>query len=461
MNADRPIRNAAVATNVRSLTAAAQAIAEGSLTARDLAEAQLARVEATDAAIDAWAHLVPAHVRAEAHRCDAEGAVAGRPLHGIGIGVKDIIATVDAPTEMGSPIYAGYRPDKDAECVARLKRAGGYVFGKAVTTAFAFLDPSKTRNPWNPSHTPGGSSSGPAAAVAAGHVAGALGTQTNGSVIRPAAYCGVVGFKPTKDAIPYTGVHLFSETLDQLGTFTRSVADAALLAGALADGGRIGLLRAPLAKPPRFAYLDGFPWTKEVDCDADDTLDAAATTLRMHGAEVVAVGFPAPWREVNRVHKTIMLYEAGTYLGALQDRERARLTPNLNAALDEGRKMTRADYDAAQKQRAAAIAFFTEWLAGYDAIIAPPAPGPAPEGLGTTGDPSCCTLWSLTGFPALTLPIGFAASGLPLGMQLAAPMGEDNRLLAIAAWCEARFAFSGLVHDGELRSPSPSSRALS
>jgi len=123
--------------------------------------------------------------------------------------------------------------------------------------------------------------------------------------------------------------------------------------------------------------------------------------------------------------------------------------------------MTRADYDAAQKQRAAAIAFFTEWLAGYDAIIAPPAPGPAPEGLGTTGDPSCCTLWSLTGFPALTLPIGFAASGLPLGMQLAAPMGEDNRLLAIAAWCEARFAFSGLVHDGELRSPSPSSRALS
>jgi amidase len=234
--------------------------------------------------------------------------------------VKDIIATVDAPTEMGSPIYAGYRPDKDAECVARLKRAGGYVFGKAVTTAFAFLDPSKTKNPWNPRHTPGGSSSGPAAAVASGHVPGAIGTQTNGSVIRPAAYCGVVGFKPTKDAIPYAGVHLFSKTLDQLGTFTRSVADAARLAGALAGTSHVGPLGAPPARAPRFAYLDGFPWTREVDCDADDTLDAAATTLRKHGALVVAVGFPAPWREVNRVHKTIMLYEAGTYLGALQDR---------------------------------------------------------------------------------------------------------------------------------------------
>ncbi len=365
--------------------------------------------------------------------------------------MKDIIATADAPTQMGSPIYAGHRPDKDAECVARLKRAGGYVFGKAVTTAFAFLDPAETKNPWNPRHTPGGSSSGPAAAVASGQVTGAIGTQTNGSVIRPAAYCGVVGFKPTKDAIPFTGVHLFSETLDQLGTFTRSVADAARLAGALAGTGRIAQLGAPIAKPPRLAYLDGFPWTLEVDCDADDTLDAAATTLRKHGAEVVAVGFPAPWREVNRVHKTIMLYEAGTYLAALQDRERARLPPNLNAALDEGRKMTRADYETAMERRAAAIVFFEGWLAGYDAIIAPPAPGPAPEGLESTGDPSCCTLWSLTGFPAIAIPIDLAANGLPLGMQLAAPAGKDDRLLAVAAWCEACLSFKGLTQDERRR----------
>jgi Asp-tRNA(Asn)/Glu-tRNA(Gln) amidotransferase A subunit family amidase len=427
-----------------TLTAAADALVQGTLTARALADAQLARVAATDASIEAWAHLDPAHVRAEADRRDAAPRTDRGPLHGIGIGVKDIIATADQPTQMGSPVYAGHRPDKDAECIERLKVAGGYVFGKAATTAFAFLDPAKTRNPWNPRHTPGGSSAGPAAAVAAGQVAGAIGTQTNGSVIRPAAYCGVVGFKPTKDAIPFAGVHLFSETLDQLGTFTRTVADAARLAGALADAGTIAPAPAAMARAPRFAYLDGFPWTQTVDCDADDTLDAAATTLRRHGAEVVAIGFPAPWREAHLVHRTIMLFEAAAQLSALQDRERARLSPKLNAALDEGRAIARADYGIALAQREAATAFFADWLADWDAVIAPPAPGPAPEGLDSTGDPSCCTLWSLTGFPAITLPVGLAGNGLPLGMQLAAPAGRDDRLLAVAAWCEARLPFKPL-----------------
>ena len=443
-----------LALHAMSMAAAADAIADGTLTARALAEAQLARVAATDAAIEAWAHLDPGFVRAAADRLDAMPRAGDRgPLHGIGIGVKDIIGTVDQPTEMGSPVFAGHRPERDAECITRLKRAGGYVFGKAVTTEFAFLEPSKTRNPWNPRHTPGGSSAGPAAAVAAGHVAGAIGTQTNGSVIRPAAFCGVVGFKPTKDAIPFAGVHLFSETLDQLGTFTRSVADAARLASVLADAKRIAPAPGATAKPPRLAYLDGFPWTKDVDCDADDTLDAAATTLRKHGAEVVAVGLPAPWREAHLVHRTIMLFEAATHLSALQDRERMRLSSALNSALDAGRAIVRGEYEAALARRAAAIAFFTDWLAGFDAIIAPPAPGAAPEGLGSTGDPSCCTLWSLTGFPALSLPIGLSTNGLPLGMQLATPSGTDDRLLAVAAWCEARLPFRGLP--GAAGIPSP------
>jgi Asp-tRNA(Asn)/Glu-tRNA(Gln) amidotransferase A subunit family amidase len=428
-----------------SLTAAADAIAAGTLTAAALADAQLARIAATDAAIEAWAHLDPLRVRAEAVLCDAWKGARHGPLHGIGVGVKDIIATADEPMQMGSPIYAGHRPEHDAACIARLKRAGGFVLGKSVTTAFAFLDPSKTKNPWNPRHTPGGSSAGPAAAVAAGHVAGAIGTQTNGSVIRPAAYCGVVGFKPTKDAIPFAGVHLFSETLDQIGTFARNVADAARLTGALADPGRIAAAPAVIAKPPRIAYIDGFPWTQQVDCDADDTLDAAATRLRQHGAEVVAVEFPALWREAHLVHHTIMLHEAARHLGPLQDRERARLSPRLNDALDEGRRISAADYKVAKVLRDAAILSLAEWLAGFDAIIAPPAPGPAPEGLSSTGDPSCCTLWSLTGFPALVLPIGLAANGMPLGMQLAAPAGSDDGLLAVAAWCEARLPFRGLV----------------
>jgi Asp-tRNA(Asn)/Glu-tRNA(Gln) amidotransferase A subunit family amidase len=425
------------------LSAAADAIAKGELTARALADAQLARIGATEADIEAWAHLDPVRVRADADRCDVAAAVR-RSLHGIGVGIKDIIATADQPTEMGSPIYAGHRPTEDAQCVKRLKLAGGYVFGKAVTTAFAFLDPAKTRNPWNPRHTPGGSSSGPAAAVAAGHVSGAVGTQTNGSVIRPAAYCGVVGFKPTKDAIALDGVHLFSDTLDQLGTFTRNVADAARLASALATS---SIARAPalLKKPPRFARLDRFPWTQEVDREADLILDAAATKLREQGAIVTGVGFPAEWREMNVVHRTIMLYEGGKYLGAMQDRDRARLSPKLNAALDEGRRIARADYDSALSKREGAIAFFRGWLSEFDAILTPAAPGPAPAGLASTGDPSCCTLWSLTGFPALTLPVASTANGLPLGMQLAGLAGDDDRLLAAAAWCEPHFGFKGLV----------------
>jgi amidase len=344
---------------------------------------------------------------------------------------------------MGSPVFAGHQPSVDADCVARLKRAGAYVFGKTVTTELAYFHPGKTKNPWNPRHTPGGSSSGSAAAVAAGHVAGAIGTQTNGSVIRPAAYCGVVGFKPTRGAIPLAGVHVFSETLDQVGAFARSVAEAALLASAIAYPGRVDASAATNPKAPRLAYLGDFPWT-QIECDADDTLEAAATRLRKH-ADVVPVEFPGGWRDANLVHRTIMFHEAARNLALLQDRERARLSVKLNAAIDEGRAISPADYAAAMRRRDAAIAAFMHWLAGFDAIIAPAAPGSAPEGLDSTGDPSCCTLWSLVGFPAITIPIDVDGTGLPIGMQIAAPAGADDSLLAVAQWCESRLPFKGLV----------------
>ncbi|HZQ61823.1 MAG TPA: amidase [Casimicrobiaceae bacterium] len=423
-----------------SLSSAVKEIAIGALTARALAEAQLERIAATDADIQAWAHLDAAYVRRMADRCDA---AAGGSLRGSGVGVKDIIATADLPTAMGSPVYDGNRPADSAECVKRLQNAGGYVFGKTVTTAFAFLDPGKTRNPWNPAHTPGGSSSGSAAAVAAGHVAGAIGTQTNGSVIRPAAFCGVIGFKPTKDAIPLDGVNVFSQTLDQIGVFTRSVSDAARLANALADGAFVSPSVAALPAPPRLAYLGDYPWTM-LDCDADDTLEAAATRLRQFGATVIGVEFPSRWREAHRVLRTIMLYEGAQNLGSLQGRERARLGPKLNAALDEGRAIPRADYSRALEQRTDVIAAFTEWLEDFDAVVSPAAPGTAPAGLASTGDPSCCTLWSLTGFPALTIPAGLC-EGLPVGMQIACPAGADDRLLTVAAWCESKLSFRGLL----------------
>jgi Asp-tRNA(Asn)/Glu-tRNA(Gln) amidotransferase A subunit family amidase len=423
-----------------TLTEAAESIAEGRLTALELAEAQLSRIQATDAAIEAWQTLDPAYLRAEAAHCDAgrsDGSLAG-----IGIGVKDIIATADLPTTMGSPLFATHRPEADAACVARLRAAGGYVFGKTVTTPFAFMDPHKTRNPWDPAHTPGGSSSGSAAAVAAGHVTAALGTQTNGSVVRPAAYCGVVGFKPTLGAIPFAGVHRFSPTFDTVGVFARTVEDAARVAGALADPGRVKPRLEALEAAPRFAYIGDYPWT-QLDCDGDDIVEAAVTKLRTR-ADVVPLDIPAEWRTANVIMRTIMLYEAAIELTGLQQRERASLTPALNAAIDEGRAISQSRYEKALQQRTRAIAFFTEWLAGYDAVLSPAAPGPAPWSLATTGDPSCCTLWSLLGFPAASIPVGFTSS-LPIGLQLAAPQRHDDRLLAVAAWCESRLPFRGLV----------------
>jgi amidase len=427
----------------RRLTDAVGAIAAGELTARSLAEAHLARIAGTDARIQAWAHLDPVHVRAEADRCDASAQATRGLLAGIGVGVKDILATTDHPTENGSPIFAGERPARDAESVTRLRRAGAYVFGKTVTAEFAYFHPGKTRNPWNASHTPGGSSSGSAAAVAAGQVLCALGTQTNGSIIRPAAFCGIVGFKPTKDTIPWTGAFVFSPSLDQMGTFARDVAGVGLLASALADAGRVSSAPASLERPPRLAYLPGFPWTS-IEGEAAAALDAAVQRLRDDGAEVTALDFPEQWRDAQLVHGTILLHEAAAVLGELQQRERSRISTVLNAALDQGAAMPRSSYEAARRRRDAAIVEFTEWLEGIDAVVSPPARGTAPAGLESTGDPACCTLWTLLGFPAISIPIACARNGLPLGMQLSAPQEADDRLLAVAAWCEARIPFAPL-----------------
>ena len=410
------------------------------LLASALAERQLARVAATDGDIQAWETLDPAHVRREAARCDTAGAQGA--LAGIGIGVKDIIDTAELPTTMGSPIYATHQPTADAACVARLRAAGAYVFGKTVTTPFAFMDPGKTRNPWNAHHSPGGSSSGSAAAVAAGHVLAAIGTQTNGSVVRPAAYCGVVGFKPTRNAIPYGGACLFAEQFDTVGTFTRTVADAARVASVLADPGRIAPVVSVPARAPRLAFLARFPWTTH-DAATDAAIAAAVARLGQE-AQVMPIEVPAEWRAANVVMRTIMLHEGALSLGGLQERHRTELTPNLNAALDEGRAIGTAQYRHAQAARGDAIEFFSRWLADYDAVLAPSAPGPAPRGITTTGDPSCCTLWSLLGFPALNLPAGLVG-GLPVGLQLAAPQGTDDRVLAVAAWCEARLPFAPLA----------------
>lgn len=416
-----------------SLADLAQAIRTRTTTAEAAAQAQLARIDATEASVGAWQALDRAYVEREARAADA--ALPAGPIAGVGIGVKDIIATKDFPTTVGSPIYADYRPDNDAACVAHLRAAGAYVFGKTVTTPFAFMDPGRTRNPHHREHTPGGSSSGSAAAVAAGHVTGAIGTQTNGSVIRPAAYCGVVGYKPTIGAIPVHGMHPFSPTFDTVGTFARSVSDAALLASALVDGSRLPAAIALPEHRPRFAWLAQFPWS--VPDAATLAVLAAAVDELGADVEIVPISVPAAWQDIKALQRMIMLQEGFEVLGELQRRERARLTPALNAAIDEGRGIAVEDYRNACVQRERAIAFFTGWLDEFDAVLAPSAPSTAPRGLDTTGDPSCCTLWSFLGFPAVTVPAG-TADGLPVGLQLAAPQGRDAPLLTAALWVESQ-----------------------
>lgn len=427
-----------------ALTEAAARLRDGRLRAVDYAQALVDHVAKSDRAIEAWAYFNGQHMRNEAEHCDARTRHERGPLHGIPVGFKDIIHTRALPTRMGSPAFDDFVAPADAACVQRLSAAGGYVAGKTVTTEMAFLHPGKTRNPWNPMHTPGGSSQGSAAAVAAGHVPAALGTQTNGSIIRPAAFCGVVGFKPSLGTIPFAGVNVFSPSLDTLGTFTRSVADAALVAAALAEPGALDAAIADLASPPRLAYLDGFPWVP-FDCDADDTLEAAATHLRVAGADIVPAALPEAFADTVGVLRKIMLHEAAKHLGSLQRRERARLSPTLNAALDEGREIDEKAYRRALAGRQAMIAAAVDWMGHYDAVIAPSARAGAPLGLETTGDPACCSLASLLGAPAITLPVGKDAIGLPLGMQLVAPPAADKRLLAVARWCEELLPFQGLV----------------
>lgn len=425
------------------LSALAAGMAGGRFLAEHYLRSCLARIAASEAQVQAWAFLDPQYALRQAKRADdrrAAGEALGA-LAGVPVGVKDIIATVDMPTEMGSPIFAGNQPRHAAECVERLERAGAYVVGKTVTTEFAYLTPAKTRNPWNLAHTPGGSSAGSAAAVAAGHVPAAIGTQTNGSVIRPAAFCGIVGFKPTKDTLPYRGVAYLSPSLDQLGVFARRVADAALLAANLAEApASLPAHLLPRQTPPLLLSLANLPWV-----EAEPAMHLAQENtlflLQQAGARVVRAHLPTELKPAAAVFQRILLFEAAQELGPLQDRERSRISAQMNATLDAGRAISESDYFSAVTERQELSAIFDAFIADADAVLLPPAPGAAPRGLASTGNPAFCTLWSLTGMPALTLPTGLGQDGLPMGLQLGARRGQDANLLAVARWVEERIGF--------------------
>jgi Asp-tRNA(Asn)/Glu-tRNA(Gln) amidotransferase A subunit family amidase len=435
-----------------SASEAAALMQEGTLTSEELVEACLAHIRATEPEVQAWAFLDEQHALEQARAADQlrrAGDPVG-PLHGIPIGIKDIIDTRDMPTENGSRLHAGRTPAEDAWVVSRLRGAGAVILGKTVTTEFAYFHPGKTRNPHDAAHTPGGSSSGSAAAVAAGMVPLALGSQTNGSVIRPAAFCGVYGFKPTHGLIPRSGIFTLSRSLDHVGLFARSIDDLALLAEELAghdprDPDTRPRARIPFAAiaaaPPPHAPRLGFvktPFWERVSKESRQAFDELREALGDHVEELeLAPDAGAAWD----AHRTIMDAEMAANLEPEWKRGRAKLSEQLRALIDRGKKASALDYQRALAAVPAIQAGFEElFVRRFDAIVTPAAPGAAPKGLDSTGDPAFCTLWTLLGLPALSLPLLADSKGMPIGVQLVGRRNYDARLLRTARWLVTQLA---------------------
>lgn len=427
--------------NLLSATQAAQEIARGAVSAEDYVRACLDRIAAVEPDVQAFAHLDPDHALAQARALDerrSQGQPLG-PLHGVPVALKDIVDTVDYPTECGSPVLTGRRPWQDAPIVSRLRAAGAVILGKTVTTEFAYFHPGKTRNPHDPVRTPGGSSSGSAAAVAAGMVPLAIGSQTNGSIIRPAAFCGAFALKPTHGLVSRAGILALSRNLDHIGPFARSLEDLALLMEVIAGYDPADPDTRPVAAPhfraavsekpalpPRFAFVRTPMWDQ-----AEETTRAALEELAKHvGAR--EVDLPSAYRAAWDAHRTIMAADMAHNLGAVVDKGGALISHTLGDFVAEGRKVTAVHYLAAINEARRYAAGLAEIFDHDDAIITPAATGVAPLGHSATGNPVFCSLWTLTGLPALSLPLLEDEEGLPLGVQLVGPAGRDERLLRSA-----------------------------
>jgi Asp-tRNA(Asn)/Glu-tRNA(Gln) amidotransferase A subunit family amidase len=429
---------------------AAKAIGEGRMSSEELVAACLARIKADEERVQAWAFLDPEHALRQSREADLrrrEGKPLG-PLHGIPVGIKDIIDTQDMPTEDGTVLHAGRTPFDDATVVSMLRAAGAIIMGKTVTTELATYSPGKTRNPHNPGHTPGGSSSGSAAAVAANMVPLAIGTQTNGSVIRPAAYCGVVGYKPSFGLIPRHGVLKQSRPLDQVGVIARSVEDAALLAEAIIGYDENDPDTRPRARPllretalqeppvpPTLAFVKTSAWKQ-----ADEQCQEAFAELVAHlGNRVEEFKLPAAYKDAWKWHQTIMEADLARNYEAEYEEGRDKLSEALRGQIERGRRVRAVDYNKALDKVPALNRGLNELFElRYEAILTPATAGTAPSGLESTGSPVFCTLWTLCGLPAITLPLMQGADGLPLGVQLVGPRGGDARLLRTARWLIAQ-----------------------
>jgi Asp-tRNA(Asn)/Glu-tRNA(Gln) amidotransferase A subunit family amidase len=407
--------------------------------ARRIEGGELSPVEVVDLCAQAIADREPeigafAALDIEAARRNAQAPeLAQRPLRGLPVGIKDIFDTIDFPTAYGSPIYAGHRPKADAAVVAMVRRAGGIVPGKTVTTEFASLQPAGTRNPRNPAHTPGGSSSGSAAAVAAGMLPIATGSQTGGSVIRPAAYCGVAGFKPSFRLLPTVGVKAFSWSLDTIGLFGAGVADVAFATAAIT--GRDLRVDKHTPAAPNVALVRTHLWSEATD-DMQRAVEQAARAAETAGARVTELVLPPIFEACVRAHPTIQDYEAYRALASEFDRCRDQFGPILREQLDNAASITPNAYDEARRTTRRARQKFADLMADTDVMLTPSAPDAAPFGLSSTGKPTFNRLWTLLGAPCVNVPGLVDRSGLPLGVQIVGRFSRDQRALEAALFLE-------------------------
>jgi len=429
----------------------AQKLRDGEITSQELVQACLDRIDQVDGDIEAWTHLDREYAIGQARFCDtvrASGVNTG-PLNGLPVGIKDIIDTKDMPTENGTALDAGRRPMDDGSLVAQLRAAGAVILGKTVTTELAFCTPGKTRNPHNPDHTPGGSSSGSAAAVASGMAPLGVGSQTNGSVLRPASYCGVVGFKPSSGRISRRGVIPQSPTLDQMGVFGRTVTDAALIAeNIMAFDPQDPAMKPAVAPalsataateppvPPQFALVKSPVWEEA----EDGCQEAFAELADALGDRCEEVSLPAPFDDAVAMHRTVHSAEMAKCYAHYYERGKDELSDVLRNMIEEGQRVSAVDYQRALAGREQLIAWLGGFFNDYDAIVTPATTGEAPKGLEATGSPIFCTIWTFCGTPAITLPLMEGSNGLPLGVQLVGGRGDDARLLRTANWMSTNAA---------------------
>ena len=432
-----------------SVVDAAAQIRQGTLSPVALAESLLSRIDALDGDLQAWVTIDREAVLAAAQASEAAVARGGAlgPIHGVPVGLKDIYYTAGMLTACGSKVYADFLPEFDATSVAKIKAAGGIVLGKAVTTEFATSDPSPTHNPWNLEHTPGGSSSGSSAAVAARMVPAALGSQTGGSTCRPAAYNGIVGLKPTYGRISRYGVVPVSWSLDHVGILTRTVADAALMLQVLSgeDDNDPGSLHHPVPdfiaqmaeydRPPRIGlvrqYYQDYS-TPEIWAHTE----AVANQLAEAGAEVEEIGLPDSFARVHSFQRVVMNVDCAAFHEANHSTRAADYGPRIRAGMEMGMLIPTSTYLKAQRLRRQFRADMNEMASKVDVVLTPATPAPAPKDLNTTGDAAYQVPWTAAGLPTVVVPTGLSELGMPMAVQFGGPWAEEGRVLGASQWCE-------------------------